>query len=1004
MVIQPLISANGQKNTSAPTTAKGTIAPLIPTTTPVLQRQTQAIAPFPPLPPLQSSQNGVQKFISGAKSVAQDFLKIPQLTQQPYQPPARTVVTPQMFQNQPVQAPIADTLAPKDQATSAKLTQKAIEEKKKIQNKIDQTFAPVGKVIDAVAALPDKAIQAAQTKLQEKRTQDLNNGVNISQNKIDNALVATQKFIETSPVFRSELSPYSGIEKGVAGTFLGSSQQVHDALYTRLPQKVTAAGKTIETVGELAGTLASFYAGGELLKAGGLGKATLPTLFTVIGQTSSPLGTTWKQRIARMPVDVVTGYIMSALPASAPSFTKRGTAEAVVSGGVGAVSQFITSLSQGMSKEDAAKSAAQAFVVTALLHTAFTARNPEVRQKSFELFPDEARAQAETTNIKGTQLENALKSFADQAEAQGKTVVVEQVNVKDSPVVKAVKKIFDRQEGGVVVLGDQTYAQTPEKNTVKLSLSDSTVVRGETSGNTDLVNVNQPKENVKSNVNSITPTENSNVKGQSLETTVPDSKTSAKLPSLGVAARNEPSGSTMSTVQSLPEKSTDQTLSSNRMSFLKDFSTSAPSSSDYKKYYSTMQAVEPEFKSTLQSMVGPDGQGYFYRLKNQDSLSSKLVRKNQTGVRTLGSMNDTLAGMVLSKNIDQAVKLAESKGMKITTDYRESPTFLGYKGVHGDLQLSNGAIAEVQFNTPQVAAAKEYAHEIYDKYRKYIENNGESTFNEVFAKMPEELRTGFISDVKLSNDIYSGKVETPQKYIDKVNKKLAVANAPVSTDKTQAPEKQGYSNGATPSTKDIPHVDGMSRFQERLQSQLLDTNGEKYNWNSVDGSYDKVTLTKDAEKAVKLLESDPEKAMKIAKGFVEPTASDPLLFDIQNAVSLKAFDEGNSALGTEIVNRTSLTATRYGQNIASLRGNFNDNSPGNFLRQAIDKKMEALGSRLVSDVKVSKGEKVSNKTKVIQELDKGVKKAQEEVKKLKTKRQIDSIKMAQDIIDSLKCT
>ncbi len=209
---------------------------------------------------------------------------------------------------------------------------------------------------------------------------------------------------------------------------------------------------------------------------------------------------------------------------------------------------------------------------------------------------------------------------------------------------------------------------------------------------------------------------------------------------------------------------------------------------------------------------------------------------------------------------------------------------------------------------------------------------------------------------------------------------------------------QNITESKQPSTADIPHKEGFSRLQERLEEQLLNSNGDKYNWSDTNRTYNKVGLKEDAQKAVDLLKNDPEKAMRIAQGYDPSSSGDPLEFNVSNAVALKAFNEGNAALGTKIMNRLSQTATRYGQNIVSLRGNFNDNTPQNFMRQVINARMEGLGKSIVTDAAKSVGKGMSAKTKAVEKIDKEVEKLSKLMRAEKNR-----IKLAQDVIDSLTC-
>lgn len=271
--------------------------------------------------------------------------------------------------------------------------------------------------------------------------------------------------------------------------------------------------------------------------------------------------------------------------------------------------------------------------------------------------------------------------------------------------------------------------------------------------------------------------------------------------SLGVAGRVEPSALTTRT--SGVSKSTENNLPSNRTNFLSEFNMTSPSKSNYSTYYKEIQLVRSTFDEVGQSVAGEVNGTFISRLKEQASLERKLIRKNQTGKRVLGDMNDTLAGTVVADDVAQAVESAISKGIKVSTDYREKPTFLGYKGVHADLELPNGAVGEVQFNTKQGLYQKTLAHQIYDKWREFIEYNGETTLNDVLKRISKDKYAEFLKDVARSIDIYDGKVEIPPEVIKNVDAKLS---------------KAGTQNaGSTPAFQDAVNIARSEGRAVRLQ-------------------------------------------------------------------------------------------------------------------------------------------------------------------------------------------
>ena len=94
----------------------------------------------------------------------------------------------------------------------------------------------------------------------------------------------------------------------------------------------------------------------------------------------------------------------------------------------------------------------------------------------------------------------------------------------------------------------------------------------------------------------------------------------------------------------------------------------------------------------------------------------------------------------------------------------------------------------------------------------------------------------------------------------------------------------------------------------------------------------------------------------------------------------------------------SLRQTRRGQEIVSERGRFDDDSPYSYIKDLLDRRLKDLGVTVKSQIKEAIGQETSTKRKGVEKIDK---KAEELAKHIKTQRA--KIKLAQDIIDSLRC-
>jgi len=187
-----------------------------------------------------------------------------------------------------------------------------------------------------------------------------------------------------------------------------------------------------------------------------------------------------------------------------------------------------------------------------------------------------------------------------------------------------------------------------------------------------------------------------------------------------------------------------------------------------------------------------------------------------------------------------------------------------------------------------------------------------------------------------------------------------------------------------------------SGFQKRLQSQLLATDPARYALNEQDGSYNQLNLKEDGERSVDYLENNPEDAVAVSLG-LKPAPAGHTDTGISIATALKAKQESNFSLFSQIINSLTQRLTRLGQEIVSVRGHFTDDSAENYIKRAIDTRMKSLASRLVSKAE-SRGKSFNYKETVTEKVDTEVAKAKKALKEEQSK-----ISLAQDIINKLRC-
>jgi len=185
------------------------------------------------------------------------------------------------------------------------------------------------------------------------------------------------------PLHRAILNVIAGTNK----TTFGSSMLVRTTFDQRLAQPINPKhiipfqafpmqksvnvnyDQAIDTVGQAIGGMIPYAVGTGITNAVGIPlKIGLPLVFSAIGQLSEDEAATVKQRLLKIPVDAITGYITSFIPGSQKGeqslvqFAGKAFARANLSGGVFAGSAFLTSLIKGSNKEEAAKIAGSAYL------------------------------------------------------------------------------------------------------------------------------------------------------------------------------------------------------------------------------------------------------------------------------------------------------------------------------------------------------------------------------------------------------------------------------------------------------------------------------------------------------------------------------------------------------------------------------------------------------------------------------------------------------------------
>lgn len=283
---------------------------------------------------------------------------------------------------------------------------------------LNQSGQFYGNVFDQLSKLTSKGIAKGQEYLAKPENAQVTKALSDVQNTLD-----------------LTVGPYS---KGFAEQFLGWNKPVMDAFDKVVPKTNNKLLSAYNTVGESAGAAVAFLAGGELVKGLQLGKASLPVLFAALGQTSSPSTTTAIQRLEKLPIDVVAGYLMNFVPATKKFLSVDTLKGAGYVASTFKIQSFLNALTSGMKPEDAAKVSDKMALVGALFHLGGTFIQPQSGQAKLEMTPQELRNRVIGTPLEGTPTGDYLIKSSLDAEAQGKNVIVEGAAVGKSQAAKIV--------------------------------------------------------------------------------------------------------------------------------------------------------------------------------------------------------------------------------------------------------------------------------------------------------------------------------------------------------------------------------------------------------------------------------------------------------------------------------------------------------------------------------------------------------------------------------------
>lgn len=449
---------------------------------------------------------------------------------------------------------------------------------------------------------------------------------------------------------------------------------------------------------------------------------------------------------------------------------------------------------------------------------------------------------------------------------------------------------------------------------------------------------------------------------------------------------------------------------------------------DEDKYYKALDKYEKEHKQFVERASVSDGvdkNDPIYKFYEKDLARYLRSKYNATTitdkngvtwneVKITPRMGETVEAFRVKDDVEKIT------GKKIT-DEQEAEIIALNKRLFGDenvkitlqIMANRGALGSykesiIQILDGQVAPKDTYYHEAVHKHIDIFTTRQEQTElfkagiekygTEDLATVEEKIAEDFISYAK-SREGVTGRIKSIfDSILARINAYLGNADAidKLYQDILSPAEKKV----AKATEQGLPVGQGKqkeSAFLERVKEQLFFNDPTSFEFDEQTGKYNEMNLEENAQRATDFIVSNPKEAIAVSLGLINPPQG-----VTANAIGLgtmlKARDEKNFNLYRDIATSVTLRSTRLGQEIVSLRGQMNDNSPENFVKRAIDARMRNISKSLLKDVEVA-GRSLSDTKKEV------TKKIDQETAKLKKKLSKDQIKIqkAQDIIDALRC-
>jgi hypothetical protein len=403
-----------------------------------------------------------------------------------------------------------------------------------------------------------------------------------------------------------------------------------------------------------------------------------------------------------------------------------------------------------------------------------------------------------------------------------------------------------------------------------------------------------------------------------------------------------------------------------------------------KEHYAKLLKDPATKDSPVMIMAGGSGAGKTSSLREVMSDEGKALDDFAAVVDT------NLTDM---KGAESRINAARASGRQvdITFVYRDPKESYADGVIPRALRTGRVVTDEIHANTH--SGSIKTVQELIEKYKNdpnvdiHIVDNSRGRGNSTVLDEAEAL--DFFKDKMYSKDeIRAGALTALDDAVK--NKQLTKEQRDQFISKTKEPRPQdGGTVKREPKQADKKQVAdqaSVSRVYERLRADHPQELGDELN-------YDAINLKDQAEKAVKLIGEDKQKAYRIATG--QEVSKESTATSVNIALAEKALDEGNTGLYATLIRNRSLAQTRRGQELVSEKASISDNSTSRYVKELIGQRLENLGKKNTFGISLKK---TNPKVAATAAIDREVKRIDMQIRN----RKLDP-KTALALLDKMEC-